>query len=156
MSTSVEPTAAMSSPAEPHDSAVAEPDAAPQRRRGVGRGRERPGALTAALVTVLGALLVWQLSAMNQNINEMRTELRSEFRSELGVTNQNINELRTELRSEFRSGLSGLRTELSARIDRLESELRAEMQTGFRDVNVILLDHTERLARLETAAGLPD
>ncbi len=40
------------------------------------------------------------------------------------------------------------------RIENLGAELRAEMQAGFREVNAILLDHTGRLARLETAAGL--
>ncbi|WP_419933082.1 hypothetical protein [Candidatus Poriferisodalis sp.] len=51
---------------------------------------------------------------------------------------------------------------LGNRIDNLGTELRAEMaslraetQAGFREVNAILLDHTERLARLEAAAGLP-
>ena len=33
--------------------------------------------------------------------------------------------------------------------------LRTEMQAGFREINATLLDHTDRLARLETAAGLP-
>lgn len=51
---------------------------------------------------------------------------------------------------------------LGNRIDNLGTELRAEMaslraetQAGFREVNAILLDHTDRLARLEAAAGLP-
>ncbi|WP_420445881.1 hypothetical protein [Candidatus Poriferisodalis sp.] len=33
--------------------------------------------------------------------------------------------------------------------------LRAEMQAGFREINATLLDHTDRLASLEAAAGLP-
>jgi len=51
---------------------------------------------------------------------------------------------------------------LDARIDSLGTELRAEMdeletemRLGFAEINTVLLDHTDRLARLETAAGLP-
>ncbi|WP_420445888.1 hypothetical protein [Candidatus Poriferisodalis sp.] len=54
-----------------------------------------------------------------------------------------IDHLGTELRSE----IGGVRTEIGS--------LRAEMQAGFREINATLLDHTDRLARLEAAAGLP-
>lgn len=48
--------------------------------------------------------------------------------------------LRTDLRSEIR-GEIGM--------------LRAEMQAGFRSINETLLDHTDRLARLEAAIADP-
>ncbi len=51
-----------------------------------------------------------------------------------------IENLGTELRTEIRAEIGGL---------------RAEMQAGFAEIHAILRDHTDRLARLETAAGLP-
>ena len=57
----------------------------------------------------------------------------------------------TAMRSEMRAEFGMLREE----IDDVEVRLRAEMQAGFAQVNLVLLDHTDRLARLETAAGLP-
>ncbi len=43
----------------------------------------------------------------------------------------------------------------TTRIENLGTELRTEMQAGFAEIHTILRDHTDRLARLETAAGLP-
>ena len=43
---------------------------------------------------------------------------------------------------------------LGDKIDTEIGELRAEMRDGFGEVNATLLDHTERLARIETSAGL--
>ena len=42
-----------------------------------------------------------------------------------------------------------------AAVDARFANLEAEMRAGFRDIRTVLLDHTDRLARLETAAGLP-
>lgn len=89
------------------------------------------GLLTAALV-VMGSLMIAQMSALGNSIDSLRTEMRSE--------------------------ISGLRGEIGDVEVRLRSEigaLRAEMQAGFAQVNAVLLEHTDRLARLETAAGLP-
>ena len=55
--------------------------------------------------------------------------------------------LGTSLRTEIANAESSLRTEIAA----VENSLRTEMQTGFREVNATLLDHTDRLARLEAA-----
>ena len=44
-----------------------------------------------------------------------------------------------------------LGTDLRGEIATLETELRGEMQAGFREVNATLLDHTDRLARLEAS-----
>ena len=52
--------------------------------------------------------------------------------------------------STLRSDMTAMRTEVRSEI----GGLRAEMQAGFREVNATLLDHTDRLARLEAAAGL--
>ncbi|WP_419944400.1 hypothetical protein [Candidatus Poriferisodalis sp.] len=81
-----------------------------------------------ALITVLGALLIWQLNAMNHNIDSLSRDLRNE--------------------------ISGVETSLRNEISGVETSLRAEMQAGFREVNATLLDHTDRLARLEAASAL--
>ena len=60
-------------------------------------------------------------------------------------------DLGTGLRADMADLEAGLRADMAD----LEAGLRAEMQAGFREINLILLDHTDRLARLEAAAGLP-
>lgn len=53
--------------------------------------------------------------------------------------------------STLRSDMTAMRSEMRSEI----GVLRSEMREGFSQVNAVLLDHTERLARLEAAAGLP-
>ena len=93
------------------------------------------GLLTAALV-VMGSLMIAQMSSLGNSIDSLRVEMRSEIGG---------------LRSETRAEIGGLRAEIAD----VEARLRAEMQAGFAQVNAVLLDHTDRLARLETAVGLP-
>lgn len=134
----VETTAAMTEPAPQHTPALGSEAA----RQGVSPNVVM-GVFGGLLTTLLGALIglmMWQFSslgsridAQSARIDSLRTELRAELRAEIGG-------LRTELRNELHSEIGGL---------------RAEMQAGFREINAILLDHTDRLARLEAAAGLP-
>ena len=51
--------------------------------------------------------------------------------------------------------IDSLATDLRAEMLQMETNLRFEMQAGFAEITAVLLDHTDRLARLETAAGLP-
>ncbi len=88
--------------------------------------------LIAAMLTILMLLIISlgnRIDANTTRIENLGTELRTE-----------IGDLRTELRAEIRAEIGGL---------------RAEMQAGFAEIHTILRDHTDRLARLETAAGLP-
>ena len=88
--------------------------------------------LIAAMLTILILLIISlgnRIDANTTRIENLGTELRTE-----------IGDLRTELRAEIRAEIGGL---------------RAEMQAGFAEIHAILRDHTDRLARLETAAGLP-
>ena len=93
------------------------------------------GLLTAALV-VMGSLMIAQMSSLGNSIDSLRVEMRSEIS---GLRDE-IADVEVRLRAEMRSEIGGL---------------RAEMQAGFAQVNAVLLDHTDRLARLETAVGLP-
>ena len=151
-----ETTAAMTSPTE-HDSsippdtgaqsAVAPADAAgvpePLRNREAERRTVSPnvvisvlGGFIAALLTALSALMVVQFNSLGNRIDNLGTELRAEISS---------------LRDETRDQIGSLRNETHGQI----GSLRAEMRAGFGEINAILLDHTDRLARLEAAAGLP-
>ncbi|MCY3585573.1 MAG: hypothetical protein OXG76_07705 [Acidimicrobiaceae bacterium] len=125
-----------------------------------------------------------RIDANGARIDSLATELRAELRAQIGSVRADMGELGTGLRAdmgELEAGLradmadleAGLRAEMRAEIGSvradmadlgtglradmadLEAGLRAEMQAGFREINLILLDHTDRLARLEAAAGLP-
>ncbi len=101
------------------------------------------GGLIAALLGGIFALLVWQFGALNDSIDHLSARIDSqgaELRAEMDT-------LRTDLRSE----MDTLRTDLRSEI----GQLRTEMQAGFRSVNETLLDHTDRLARLEAAPANP-
>ncbi len=87
------------------------------------------GTLLVTLVSVLLSIIISQINSLGNRIDNLDTQLRTE-----------INNVRTELSTELRTEISSVRT---------------EMQAGFAEINAILLDHTDRLARLETAAGLP-
>ena len=89
------------------------------------------GGLVTALLGALIGLMMWQFNSLGDRIDAQSAR---------------IDALGTELRAEMRELESGLRAE----IDELETEMRA----GFAEINAVLLDHTDRLARLETAAGL--
>ncbi len=135
------------------------------RSRNLERREWSPNTVTtlyAGLVTtVLGALIglmMWQFSELGARIDAngarieyLGAELRSEFRAEIGSVRSDINDLEMGLRAEFRDEIASVRSDM----DDLETRLRAEIQTGFAAINAVLLDHTDRLARLETAAGLP-
>ena len=90
------------------------------------------GLLGTLLVASLGAmtgLMMWQMSSLGDRIDKLDTKIDTKF--------------------------DALHDKLDTKIDNKIDGLRAEMQAGFREVNATLLDHTDRLARLETALGLP-
>ncbi|WP_420445843.1 hypothetical protein [Candidatus Poriferisodalis sp.] len=98
------------------------------------------------IITLVGGLLtgllLWQLNALGDNIDG----LRSDMQAQIGGVRSEIGGLRTDMQGQ----IGGLRTDMQGQI----GDLRAEMQAGFREVNATLLDHTDRLSRLETWAGL--
>ena len=83
------------------------------------------GGLVTALLGALIGLMMWQFDSLGGRIDSLGTELRAE-----------MDDLEAGLRAEI-------------------NELETEMRAGFAEINAVLLDHTDRLARLETAAGLP-
>lgn len=141
MTSPVETTAAMTPPAEHRDPAsgsgvsgvAALAEQAPGRRE---LSQNAVIGLFGGLVTVLlGALIglmMWQFDSLGERIDAQGARIDAQ--------GERIDALGTELRAEM---------------DDLESRLRAEMRAGFAEINAVLLDHTDRLARLEAAAGLP-
>ena len=90
-----------------------------------------PNAIIGLLGTLLAGVLLWALTYMSSQMNSLGDRIDG-----LG---DKIDEIHNEL---------------DTKIDTEIGELRAEMRDGFREVNATLLDHTERLARLEATAGL--
>ena len=88
------------------------------------------GGLLTALLAALVGLMMWQFNSLGARID---------------ANGARIDRLATELRAELRAEIGSVRADMAE----LEAGLRAEMQTGFREINLILLDHTDRLARLE-------
>ena len=92
-----------------------------------------PTAIVAALVAGMFGMLFFSLNGLRSDIDTLRSD-----------TNSQIDSLRSEMRSEIGS-------------------LRSDMNQRFAEVHSVLLDHTDRLARIEThldigppAAAAPD
>ncbi|MDE0318476.1 MAG: hypothetical protein OXI97_01190 [Acidimicrobiaceae bacterium] len=167
MTSPVETTAAMTPPAEQHDPAgpvaasgtAALAESAPEAvvsvsgdagKRAAGRRELSQNAVIALfgglVTTLLGALIglmMWQFNELGDRIDGQGARIDS--------LDARIDSLGTDLRAEMDELEAGLRADM----DKLEAGLRAEMRAGFAEINTVLLDHTDRLARLETAAGLP-
>ena len=117
--------------------------AAQRRELSAGAAIALFGGLMTTMVGVLAGLMMWQFDALDDRINTLGTELRSEIAT-----------LETSLRSEIgdlETGLRGERATLETSLRGEIGDLRSEMQAGFREVNATLLDHTDRLARLEAS-----
>ena len=124
--------------------------AAQRRELSAGAAIALFGGLMTTMVGVLAGLMMWQFDSLDDRINTLGTELRSEMdtletglRGEIGGLRSEMDTLETSLRGE----IATLGTELRGEI----GDLRSEMQAGFREVNATLLDHTDRLARLEAS-----
>lgn len=90
-----------------------------------------PTAITAALVAGLFGLLFVSLNGLGNDIEGLRGEIGA-------------------LRSDMDSQIGSLRGDMDSQI----GSLRGDMDAQFREVNAILLDHTDRLARIETHLGI--
>ncbi|WP_419837111.1 hypothetical protein [Candidatus Poriferisodalis sp.] len=91
---------------------------------------------------------------MAQQSADLRAEMAqqsADLRAYIAQQSVDLRAETTQLRTDLRAEMAQQGTELRAET----ADLRAEMQAGFAEVTAILLDHTDRLARLETAAGLP-
>lgn len=181
MSTTTETTAAMTAPGDTTAAVTAE-SAAPEPQRSMppaGATQREPlaaerierasvspnvvisvlGGLIAALLGGMFALLVWQFGALRADIETLSERIDAQG-AELGarIDNQGVDlGARIDAQgAELRAEMDTLRTDLRSEIRAEISALRDEMQAGFRSINETLLDHTDRLARLEAAVLNPD
>ena len=140
-------------------------------------GAQQRSALVPVLATVIGALIigVFSIAAVGFNVlrNDMdsvRTDLRSDIDSVRTDLRSDIDSVRTDLRSDIdsvrtdlRNDIDSVRTDLDRKITDVRTDvdlLRDQMEAGFAQVdqrfaqvNTVLLDHTDRLARIETVHG---
>ena len=97
--------------------------------------------IIAALIASMTLAAVTAFNTLRSDIVSVRTELRDEIRSvETGLRDE-IAAVRTELRDEIGSVETGLRAEIGS--------LRTELHDFRTEVGAVLLDHAERLARIE-------
>ena len=100
-----------------------------------------PTAIVAALITAMFGLLFFSLNGLRSDIDALRSEIGA-LRDD---TTGQISALRSEIGA-LRSDTTGQISELRAEI----GMLRSDMDRRFAEINAVLLDHTDRLARIET------
>ncbi len=112
-----------------------------------------PTAITAALVAGMFGLLFVSLNGLGNDIEGLRGEigaLRSDMDSHIGTLRSDMDSQIGSLRGDMGSQIGSLRGDMGSQI----GSLRGDMDARFREVNTILLDHTDRLARIETHLGI--
>ncbi|MXX42161.1 MAG: hypothetical protein F4Z53_03830 [Acidimicrobiales bacterium] len=93
-----------------------------------------PTAIVAALITAMFGLLFFSLNGLRSDIDALRSEIGT-------------------LRDDTTGQISALRSDINGQISELRAEigmLRSDMDRRFAEINSVLLDHTDRLARIET------
>lgn len=93
-----------------------------------------PTAIVAALITAMFGLLFFSLNGLRSDIDALRSEIGT-------------------LRDDTTGQISALRSDINGQISELRAEigmLRSDMDRRFAEINAVLLDHTDRLARIET------
>ena len=121
------------------------------------RQPDRPtwqSSLLTALVAALLAAAVPGFLSLRSDISTLGTSLRAEMQAGDDALRAEIGSLRAEigsLRSEMTTEIGSLRAEMTA----ADESLRAELREFRAEFNKVALDHTQRLARLETAHPHP-
>ena len=94
-----------------------------------------PTAITAALVAGLFGLLFLNLNSLNDNITTLHDDI-------------------TTLRHDTNSRIDTLRDDMNERIDALDAKIDNKVDSLRDEMLTVLLDHTDRLARIETHLDL--
>ena len=101
-----------------------------------------PTAVTAALVAGLFGLLYLNLNGLSDDINGLRNEMNG------------MNGRIDALRSDTNSSIDTLRNEMNGRIDGLDAKIDNKVDSLRNEMLAVLLDHTDRLSRIETHLDL--
>ena len=114
---------------------------------------------SAVLATIIAALIVGVFSfavvgfnVMRSDIDSVRTDLRSDIDSVRTDLRSDIAAVRTDLRSEISSEIAAVRRDMEAGFTRIDERF-AQIDERFARIESVLLDHTDRLARIETVHG---
>ena len=102
------------------------------------RAAERRSLLVPVLSTACAALIAGVLGLAVVGFNTLRDDIRSldaKIDTQIGSVRGEIGMLRNDMHAEI-------------------GMLRDDMNARFGEVNAVLLDHTERLARIETTLGV--
>ena len=106
--------------------------------------RRRPFLGPTAAATIIAALIASMTLAAVTAFNTLRSDIlsvRTELRDEIGTVRAEIGSLETNLRAEIGSVRAEMRAEIGS--------LRTELHDFRTEVGTVLLDHAERLARIE-------
>ncbi len=126
--------------------ATADSPTAANRARAAGQPRSLliplPTAITAALVAGLFGLLYLNLNSLSDDINGLRNEMNG------------MNGRIDTLRSDTNSSIDTLRNEMNGRIDGLDAKIDNKVDSLRDEMLAVLLDHTDRLSRIETHLDL--
>ena len=114
------------------------PVAAAQAAADVGRRAVLVPLLAAAIVALVGGMFLFAVTGFNA------------LRDDMNALRNDMNALRDDVNAGFARV-----DDRFAQVDAQIGMLRDDMNDGFARVDAVLLDHTDRLARLEAAAGLP-
>ena len=129
-------------------------DEAPDRDSGAaGRGTAAPrslvisvpAAVTAAMVAGMFGLLFLSLNGLRGDIDSLRGNISS--------LQENMNNRFDAVNNRIDAQVDRLDSRIDSTNERLDNQfdsLRSTMEEGFSEVHAILLDHTDRLARIET------
>ena len=134
-----ESESATTQPAEPVPAPA--PVAEPTHRHDTAQQRSMTLVVTVfgtIITALIGGMFLFIVSALDGLRDDIAT-LRSDMNSE-------ISSLRSEFRSELNTEIGSLRSEMNARF--------AEVDRRFDEINGVLLDHTDRLARIETTLDI--
>ena len=113
------------------------------------RAAEQRSALVPVLSTIVGTLIVGAFSLAAIGFNVLRTDTSEGFAQVHAETSQ----LRTDMNERFAqvdARFSELRTDMNERFAQVDARF-AQIDQRFAQMDATLLDHTDRLARIETA-----
>lgn len=118
------------------------------------------GTVITALIGGMFLFIVSALDGLRDDIGSLRSEMHSEIgalRGEIGTLRGDTDNAIGSLRIEINSVRSDLTNEIDHEIGSLRSEMNARFADAdrrFDQIHSVLLDHTDRLARIETTLGI--
>jgi len=105
-----------------------------------------PTAFTAAIIAGLFGMLYLGFDSLNGAI----ADLRDDMDTQIGRLDAKIDTKIDELRTDMDTHIGTLRSDMNTQIGRLDAKIDTKIDELRSEFSAILLDHTDRLARIET------